>query len=408
MKYILLSAIGAFFVVFTLSASQLFEHQKIPGTDKISRGKAIPNSKDSKVRDGFGAQFFITADSTIFDRWERPSEGFSITRMKKIEIGKNFFPSIIFHNPKRDRSGRVRVSYILKVYKPNGDLYFEEYILAWDGMPRHSGMELNQGYITVSMEKSDPLGVYNVKALVRDENSMTDLELETDFELVGKTSEAKESVKTLSDREIDMLLTYFYRDRKIDQIPILLRQLADKKGVLDRHYNLKYFFSEVYRLYPERIGEGAAAISNSGKGFNHFFLDSVWQSDTNEANAYLKKRLGEKGRDDNAYIKALLKKRPENLIDNFVTSPSDLDSLWGAYFGSGEDKYLKKIISNLVLSKSNSTNDKLIQGAARWSVVSNCKQHEKVLSYVKSEAREGDWPIEYKNEFISILNELKI
>jgi hypothetical protein len=58
-----------------------------------------------------------------------------------------------------------------------------------------------------------------------------------------------------------------------------------------------------------------------------------------------------------------------------ISSPSDLDQLWAAFFATGEERYLDSLFSAATSS------DMMIAGAAKWSLNSNYRQLEAVRKY---------------------------
>ena len=84
-----------------------------------------------------------------------------------------------------------------------------------------------------------------------------------------------------------------------------------------------------------------------------------------------------------------------NLLDMDITEPAMTDSLWASFLASGKKEYVEKIIG--ILAKENKgVPNLLLIGSAKWSLLSNCQQHPKVLEICKS----------YKTENKNIRKEL--
>lgn len=73
-------------------------------------------------------------------------------------------------------------------------------------------------------------------------------------------------------------------------------------------------------------------------------------------------------------------------LDTFyISSPSDLDMLWGCFLATGDKRYVEKIITTVPWSKklTGSINKISIGAAAVWSLTSNAQQHKLVLQILK-------------------------
>ncbi|MBP7584483.1 MAG: hypothetical protein KBA61_10640 [Spirochaetes bacterium] len=82
-------------------------------------------------------------------------------------------------------------------------------------------------------------------------------------------------------------------------------------------------------------------------------------------------------------------------------SPSLNDMHWGAYFASGEEKYLDGILHVTRHGAERKDLNLFLTGfSAKWSLCSNARQHEKVLKYLLKEQNKQ----EYRDTVSEILN----
>lgn len=372
-----------FIIVFgcvNISHAQVHRYMKEPGSEKMIKGKEIGRGELSQQqKKGFYARLVITDDTSVFERWNKPSKKFSFTSMKKTHKGVYFFPLVVFGSAKVDSSGKARVSYILKIIKPNGKVHFEKMFQAWNREYAPKTMQLTEKYLKISMDPPDDYGKYTVEAFVRDENAMVDLQLKGSFDLVKGTALQEKLVMT--DDEMSEVMTYFYRDKKIDRIPALLYKFSKMPGFLDRGSHIKYFFAEVYKSFPEAIGEASKVLDKDSSFFN-MFLDAVWLSWTKQSKEFLEEIKIK----DSSYTKKLLSKAPEPLFGRKILVPRDLDANWAAFMGSGEESYVLNVVK-LVKEPSVKPSEDMqawkVYGAAKWSLTANISQHKKVYKVVK-------------------------
>ncbi len=100
-----------------------------------------------------------------------------------------------------------------------------------------------------------------------------------------------------------------------------------------------------------------------------------------------------------------------SLADISPQKPEHLDMMWSAFFATGEEKYVQKIINVLdehINLSGEKTIDMLTRGAAQWSLSSNMLQHELVNRLVHKEilARSGE--VKEKLQAISMSVEKRI
>ncbi len=369
------------FTCVNFSVAQVHTYKKEPGSEKMIKGKKVSNEELSQQqKKGFYARLVITDDNSVFERWNKPSKKFSFTSMKETRKGVSFFPLIVFGGAKVDSSGKAKVSYILKIIKPNGKVHFEEMFQAWNRKYTSKTMQLTEKYLKISMDPPDVYGKYTVEAFVRDENAMVDLQLKGSFNLVKGTALQEKLVMT--DDEMNDVMTYFYRDKKVDRIPALLYKFSKMPGVLDRGSHIKYFFAEVYKNFPEAIEEGSEVLDKKSPFFE-MFLDAVWLSGTKESTSFLRNVQVK----DPSYTKKLLSKTPEPLSRREIRDPRDLDIRWAAFMGSGNESYVLSIASFTKEPAKKPSEDIQawkLYGAAKWSLAANKNQHKKVYKIVEN------------------------
>ena len=117
-------------------------------------------------------------------------------------------------------------------------------------------------------------------------------------------------------------------------------------------------------------------------------LTSIWWSNTKEGKELLQSiaaGLTAKGKSE---FQKQIDSTPPQVDTMDMESPDVLDMLWGCFCATGDTKYVKRLMSTLSWSKNDAKDlpKMLIASAARWSLVSNVNQHEKVKEFCLSTA----------------------
>jgi hypothetical protein len=182
-------------------------------------------------------------------------------------------------------------------------------------------------------------------------------------------------------QDLNQWLTYYYLHPQPDLVvPATL--LAEKKGFLASDNGGPYmaFLSLVFAKNPTRVGSWIQQLDAIPPKDRPMLWTALYWSHTPEAQKLLDqiiKTLPEKTR------KSLIEqvaKPPVPIESVDVTSPAVLDMLWGAFFATGDDKYVKRMISTLPWESQNKDLTRMqVAASARWSLTSNAEQHSRVL-----------------------------
>lgn len=110
------------------------------------------------------------------------------------------------------------------------------------------------------------------------------------------------------------------------------------------------------------------------------FAYAFWIANTKEAVEQIK-NLSAKNKELLKYLES----DPPNILTAEFTNPTSLDCCWAGFMATGDTSYIDKVIDCLVYKNSKPEEGKtLLYGAARWSIVSNCMQDDKVLQHCKA------------------------
>ncbi|MFN8656955.1 MAG: hypothetical protein U0105_11500 [Candidatus Obscuribacterales bacterium] len=198
--------------------------------------------------------------------------------------------------------------------------------------------------------------------------------------------------KTIStDQDLNQWLTYYYLHPQPDLVvPATL--LAEKKGYLSSETGGPYmaFLSRIFAQNPTMVGDWLKQLDSIPARDKPMLWTAIYWSHTKESAAVLDqiaKSLPPKSQES---LVEQIAKPPEPIEKVTISSPAVLDMLWGAFFATGDEKYVKRLISVLPWEAQNKDLIKMQVGAsARWSLTSNAEQHAKVLE-ICQQVRETD------------------
>lgn len=136
----------------------------------------------------------------------------------------------------------------------------------------------------------------------------------------------------------DLVLNY-YRDPRPERLAGLFDRVG-KNPKWDAFPPTVGLFAVVFREHPEWIERLIPA------NFNARTVDAVEAalqlSGNSAVSARLKSRFDQAGHD--ATLQRELANLPPQVMDIRITRPTHLDILWGAFFGSGDERYVMRII----------------------------------------------------------------
>jgi len=191
-------------------------------------------------------------------------------------------------------------------------------------------------------------------------------------------------------------LTYlYYQDPQPDRIgPILNFMIIHDLMVQEFNPNIVVFLSDIFRQNPSRLEEWIMDDLNGLNGLTvnewDTIVSAIWQSNITESQPLLDE-IRENlitNNADSSYIE-YIDNLPEIGILNVKEIEANeiwiLDILWASYFASGEEIYIKKIISAIPMMESEIREEVTIGSVAKWSLESNSKHHPNILEICAQE-----------------------
>ncbi len=215
------------------------------------------------------------------------------------------------------------------------------------------------------------------------------------LDAVQASSSKKESNKDLakSPKDIasvsdlsDWMATYYLHPQPELLVPALL--LADKQGLFkgDSAPPLQAFAGRVMAQNPDKIKQWFTDLSSMSDNGKSLVLTSVWWANCPQGKELLdivSLQLSEKSK---AEFRKQIDKAPVEIDKMDIDSPDILDMLWACFCATGDEKYVKRVMTTLSWSKQDhkDLNKMIIASAARWSLMSNIQQHKKVKEICES------------------------
>ncbi len=189
-------------------------------------------------------------------------------------------------------------------------------------------------------------------------------------------------IEPLSHKELNDWMVYYYRNPRPEMTPRAIYSMGRLEDVDDtRLAPLSAFLSFVFRDNPGKVREWLSQLSPLSACARKVVSYALWYSTIDESANLMKSLAESSDGEDAVLVRTLLEKRPTPFEEVEIASASNLDTLWGAFFATGGEKYVIRIMSALPYVNAKGDMNKLLIGeAARWSLASNAVQHEKVLA----------------------------
>lgn len=199
----------------------------------------------------------------------------------------------------------------------------------------------------IHIEETDPYGKYNVISKVRDNIAGIELTLERGFQVVKIVENIKKPLEIKSESDLDFFLTYYYQSPMPELIGESIQYIGTNKILYEKNTQ-----PPIVAFY--------CCIFTANKSKKDEWLSIVRKQDKVTKNLLLK----------------VLFTQSKDLFKNIVISPTLNDMYWGAFFATGDIKFVDKIVDNM--EYFNESKDFLLFSAsasAKWSLASNARQH---------------------------------
>ena len=183
----------------------------------------------------------------------------------------------------------------------------------------------------------------------------------------------------------ESFMTYFYEHPAPDRVPELYRwfftQIAGQESRLGP--TMIAFFSELIKKNPDSAGTWTEALASQPSASLRWWYEILATSQTEQARTVLQKVANADGAIRNRDAKRLLASTYSELTSLPVSSALVMDMLWSAFFATGDERFVLRLIT--LLDKEHSPG--MLYQAAKWSLSSNAFQHDKVLKICREQSK---------------------
>jgi hypothetical protein len=197
--------------------------------------------------------------------------------------------------------------------------------------------------------------------------------------------------KISTEAQLSEWVTYYYLHPRPDLVVSAVKFMSKQGHLQDAHAENTFcvFLARVFAANPADIGTWFNKLREGPEDQESALALVLWMVGSSDTNSLLKSLSGAGSDGFKNYVHELLadNHRPDYLHDE-ISSPEFLDALWVSFFATGDDRYVKRIISALPLLNAEGDTEKiLIGGAARWSLSSNASQHPKVMEICEAQLK---------------------
>lgn len=148
-------------------------------------GKTVADQDDMKSSENFIAHLILTTkEDLLLKNWQTPSHTVKVDTSKEVERNKPISSFIIFGGCKVDSKGNCNLVAKFTIYQPDGKTYAdipETEVWVDKPVPPNRNIELGLAHINLVVEDGEPLGKYNVEAIITDKNDGKSVILHSHF-----------------------------------------------------------------------------------------------------------------------------------------------------------------------------------------------------------------------------------
>lgn len=165
---------------------------------------------------------------------------------------------------------------------------------------------------------------------------------------------------------------------------------ADRLGVLGEGTIGPFaaFAAAVLREHPELIGPGAEAMAGAGTAGQVLWWQAVWTSGTLRGLAAIVVATSDSAPVRDALEVMRARPAPDPLLAA-IDDPGGLDLLWASWYGSGDVRYLLRVVAVTAWEDDGDPARRRIARAARWSLRSNADADPRTRAALEATAAAG-------------------
>lgn len=179
--------------------------------------------------------------------------------------------------------------------------------------------------------------------------------------------------------EANQWMAYFYLHRDLSGMHRVLDALSADGRLADPKSQapLSAFFAQVFRLDPASAKDWISSAKELDRHSAKPLIYALWMAGEAETAKHLARHNG-----TTAEALAGFDLAPPDLLKMPIDSAAQMDILWGAFMGSGDFRYVRRVM-DMALTPAGEDDEQgaLVRRLADWSLRSNWRQHGAVWMY---------------------------
>ena len=269
------------------------------------------------------------------------------------------------------QDGNVKIYYDLEITSPDNSVYLSNTnIKALDMNISQKNILMAEEQLKICFEPEDMYGIYQINITIHDEIGQLNYTLSANIELL----ENIEGGEFNNDEEYsEWMMNYYKNPRPQDAIDAYQYYIQSEMSQNDNSFPpMLGFYKEIFQDNLYLLDRVIKEYDNYNLRSKIFFTHLLYYLNHEKSNTFLESLTG-KG----LWVYNELQQCDREYITDPIVNPMQLDYLWGSFFAAGKYEHIITLVNALSLVNSNP----IIHGATRWSISSNCNQHELIRNY---------------------------
>ena len=179
-------------------------------------------------------------------------------------------------------------------------------------------------------------------------------------------------------------LTYFYLNPKPGKVGDVLKTLDELGWLNSANGSILGFLATLFKHYPGSYESALQKFQVLAIKSRLALIKAAWLQDPKNCSDIMHRFQSSLTEEERSMIQRLKAKSAQNLLRDEIDVPSKLDQLWGGFFVTGKQEYIRRLASVLDdYTEGNAYKDEqVIANASHWSLISNSIQHLQVYDHI--------------------------
>ncbi|MDZ4814963.1 MAG: hypothetical protein SGI71_01700 [Verrucomicrobiota bacterium] len=188
--------------------------------------------------------------------------------------------------------------------------------------------------------------------------------------------------------------TSFYYQKPQPDLTVKMIKNMSSKGLFSNpasHPGILGFFSQLFALNGDKIKFWFGELNGLPADDRKILWLALWYANTPETKALLTSLSAQADPETRTGIEALLKNPAPALMTMDIKSPASMEILWGAFYATGDERYVLRVMTFLPFQAEQESPEKFALGQASYiSLSGNTVKHPAVAGVVARELVKRD------------------